>query len=129
VEPEPEIWDLVQGSYTKKSYVFSVFLDQIVLELGPKSQDVGARAKKIRCPEPEPEVCAPAPQPWLQVSHITLQHAKKNKHLFGVVFTSDQRQNKEIDTWIGKANVVPRELYHSVVNKRGAFKHHKVISF
>jgi len=39
------------------------------------------------------------------------------KHL-GVVFTSDESRNKEIDTRIGKANAVLRELYRSVVAKR-----------
>jgi len=36
----------------------------------------------------------------------------------GMVFTSDGRRNKEIDTRIGKANVVLRELYRSVFTKR-----------
>jgi len=34
------------------------------------------------------------------------------------VFTSDGRQNEEIDTRIDKANAVLRELYRSVVIKR-----------
>jgi len=33
------------------------------------------------------------------------------------LFTSDERWSKEIDTWIGKANAVLCELYHSVVTK------------
>jgi len=36
----------------------------------------------------------------------------------GVVFTSDGRQNKETDTWIGQANAVLRELFCSMVTKR-----------
>jgi len=51
----------------------------------------------------------------LQVSDIALQQVVK--HL-GVVFTSSGRKNKEIDTRIGKANVVLPELYRSVVAKR-----------
>ena len=35
-----------------------------------------------------------------------------------VVLTSDGSRNKEIDTRIGKANAVLRELYCSVVGKR-----------
>jgi len=35
-----------------------------------------------------------------------------------ILFTSDSRQNKEIDVRIGKANAVLRELYRSVVTKR-----------
>jgi len=38
------------------------------------------------------------------------------KHL-GVVFMSDESPNKGIDTLIGKANAVLRELYCSVVTK------------
>jgi len=37
----------------------------------------------------------------------------------GVVFTSDESRNKGIDTQIGKANAVLRELYCSVVTKHG----------
>jgi len=37
---------------------------------------------------------------------------------FGVVFTSVERRNKEIDTRIGKENAVLRELYHFAVTKR-----------
>jgi len=39
-------------------------------------------------------------------------------HVHLVVFTSNGRQNKEINTWTGKANVVLRELYRSVDTKR-----------
>jgi len=35
-----------------------------------------------------------------------------------VVFTSDGRQDKEVDTRIDKADAVLRELYRSVVTKR-----------
>jgi len=49
----------------------------------------------------------------LQVSGNTLHQVEKFKYL-GVVFTSDGRQNKEIDTRVGKANAVLCELYHSV---------------
>jgi len=35
-----------------------------------------------------------------------------------VVHTSDGGQNKEIDTWISKANLVLREFHRSVVMKR-----------
>ena len=54
---------------------------------------------------------------WRQhVNSNTLQQAEKFKYL-GVVFTSDGRQNKEIDARIGKANVVLRELHSSVVTQ------------
>jgi len=51
----------------------------------------------------------------LQVSGNTLQHVEKFKHL-GMVFTSDGRQNKEIDTWIGKANANAAKLSVFTVN-------------
>jgi len=66
--------------------------------------------------------CPPCGRPWvlclsrnprqcmLQVSGSTLQQVETFKYL-GVVFKSDGRRNKEIDTRIGKANAVPRELY------------------
>jgi len=43
----------------------------------------------------------------------TLQQFRQH----GVVFTSGGRWNKEIDTRIGKANALLRELYRSVVTK------------
>jgi len=52
----------------------------------------------------------------LQVSGNTLQQMEQFKHL-GVVFASDGRCNDNIDTRIGKANAVLRELHHSVVTK------------
>ena len=52
----------------------------------------------------------------LQVSGNTLQQLEMFKYL-RKIFTSDRKQNKEIDTGIGKANAVLRELYRSVVTK------------
>jgi len=51
------------------------------------------------------------------VSSSTLQQVEKLKYL-GVVFTNDGTRSEEIDTWIGKANAVLRELYPYVVTKR-----------
>jgi len=42
----------------------------------------------------------------------------ENFKCLGVVFTCDGRWNKEIDTRIGEANAVLRELYRSVFTKR-----------
>jgi len=47
----------------------------------------------------------------------------------GVVFTSDESRNKEIDTRIGKANAVLREFYCSVVTKREVSKYAKLSVF
>jgi len=53
----------------------------------------------------------------LQMSGITQHHMDKSKY-FGVAFVSDGRRNKEIDTRVGKAHAVLRELCRSVVIKR-----------
>jgi len=50
------------------------------------------------------------------VNGNTLQQVKF-KYL-GLVFTSDPRWNKQIDTCIGKTNTVLRELCHFVMTKR-----------
>ena len=50
------------------------------------------------------------------MSGSTLQQVEKCKYL-GIVVTSDERRIKEIDTRIGKANAVLRELYCFVVTK------------
>ena len=72
----------------------------------------------LRCPR----LC------FLQVSGNTLQQVETFKYL-GVVFTSDESRKKEIDTRIGKANVVLRELYCSVVAKRELSKNGKLSVF
>ena len=47
----------------------------------------------------------------------------------GVMFTSDGSRNKGIDTRIGKANAVVRELYCSMVTKRELSKNAKLSVF
>jgi len=64
----------------------------------------------------------------LQVNGNTLQQVKTFKYPW-VVFTSDGSRNKEIDTRIGKANTVLRELYCSVVMKREFSKTEKLSIF
>jgi len=59
------------------------------------------------------------------VSENTLQQVETFKYL-GVVITSDGSRNKGIDTRIGKANAVLRELYCSVVTKRELSKNAKL---
>ena len=56
-------------------------------------------------------------QYFLQVSGNALQQVEIKS--LGVVFTSDESRNKGIDTRIGKANAVLRELYCYAVTKRG----------
>jgi len=52
----------------------------------------------------------------LQVSCNALQQVETFKHL-GVAFAIGGRWSEEIDTRIGNANAVLRELYRSVVTK------------
>ena len=51
---------------------------------------------------------------WLNTN---LRQTEKFKYL-GVTFSSDGRQDKEMDKRIGKASAVIRQLYRSVVLKR-----------
>ena len=53
----------------------------------------------------------------LQVNGATLKQVEKFKYLW-VAFTSDGRQDQELDTQIGKARAVLRALHYSVVMKR-----------
>ena len=58
----------------------------------------------------------------------TLKQVEKFKYL-GVAFTSDGRQNEELDTRIGKASAVMRALHYSVVMKRELSKKAKLSIF
>ena len=64
----------------------------------------------------------------LQVNGATLKQVKKFKYL-GVAFTSDERQDEELDTRIGKASAVMRALHYSVVMKRELSKKAKLLIF
>jgi len=57
----------------------------------------------------------------LQMSGNTLQQVEKFKYL-GLVFTSDGRQNEEIDTRIGKSNAVPRVGFIALWSQNGSFE-------
>ena len=59
---------------------------------------------------------------------VTLQKTEKFKYL-GVTFSSDGRQDDELDTSIGKASAVMRQLYQSVVLKRELCKKAKLSVF
>ena len=58
----------------------------------------------------------------------TLKQVEKFKYL-GVAFTSDGRQDQELDTRIGKASAVMRALHYSVVMKRELSKKAKLSIF
>ena len=69
------------------------------------------------------------PDQWvLQVNGATLKQGEKFRYL-GVAFTSDGRQNKELNTRIGKASAVMRALHYSVVMKRELSKKAKLSIF
>ena len=64
----------------------------------------------------------------LQVNGVTLKQVEKFKYL-GVAFTSDGRQDEELDTRIGKASAVMRALHYSVAMKRELSKKAKLSIF
>ena len=64
----------------------------------------------------------------LQVNGATLKQVEKFKYL-GIAFTSDGRQDEELDTRIGKASAVMRALHYSVVMKRESSKKAKLSIF
>ena len=64
----------------------------------------------------------------LQVNGATLKQVEKFKYLW-VAFTSDGRQDEELDTRIGKASAVIRALHCSVVMKRELSKKAKLSIF
>ena len=64
----------------------------------------------------------------LQVHGATLKQVEKFKYL-GVAFTSEGRQNEELDTRIGKASAGMRALHYSVVMKRELSKKAKLPIF
>jgi len=83
---------------------FSAVCDQAGMKISTKKIEV-------LCLSRRPRQCI------LQVSGITLHHVETFKYLM-MVFSSDGSRNKGIDTRIGRANAVLRELYFSVVTKR-----------
>ena len=64
----------------------------------------------------------------LQVNGAIVKQVEKFKYL-GVAFTSGGRQDEELVTRIGKANVVMRALHYSVVMKRELSKKTKLSVF
>ena len=62
------------------------------------------------CLSRQPKQCS------LQIDGVPLKQSEKLKYL-GVSFTSDDRQNSELDIRIGKASAVMRQLHRFVVLK------------
>ena len=63
-----------------------------------------------------------------QTNGVTLQQTEKFKYL-GVVFSSDGRQNNELDTRIEKVSAEMRQLYRSVVLKQELYTKAKLSVF
>ena len=66
---------------------------------------------EVMCLSKHPVQCS------FQTNGITLKQTEKFKYL-GVTFSSDSRQDNELDTRIEKASAVMRQLYRSVALKR-----------
>ena len=64
----------------------------------------------------------------LHANGATLKQVEKFKYL-GIAFTSDGRQDQELDTRISKASAVMRALHYSVVMKRELSKRQKNRNF
>ena len=64
----------------------------------------------------------------LELTGATLKQVEKFKYL-GVAFTSDGRQDKELNTRVGKATAVMRALHYSVALKRKLSKKAKLSIF
>ena len=64
----------------------------------------------------------------LQVNGATLKQVEKSKY-FGVAFTSDGRQDEELDTRKGNASAAKQALHYSVVMKRELSKKAKLLIF
>ena len=64
----------------------------------------------------------------LQVKGVTLKQVEKFKYL-EVAFTSDGRQDEELDTLIGQASAVMQASHYSVVMKREFVKRSKALNF
>ena len=64
----------------------------------------------------------------LLVNGATLKQVEKFRYL-GVAFTSDGRQDKELDTRTGKASAVMRALHYSVCHETRIVEKGKTLNF
>ena len=64
----------------------------------------------------------------LQVGGLSLKQVEKFKYL-GVVFSSDERRDEELDVRSGQAHAVMRALHHSIVLKRELLRKAKLSVF
>ena len=111
--------DLVLLAYSEKGLHHAV--DRFSAACDQAGIKVNTEMAEVLCLSRNPRQCT------LQVNDNTLQQVEKYKFLW-VVFMSDGRR-KQIDTRIGRANTVLRELNRCVVTNGRAFKHCKAVSF
>ena len=64
----------------------------------------------------------------MQIDGVSFKQVEKFKYL-GVAFTSNERQDEELDVRSGKARAVMRVLHHSVVLKREVSRKVKLSEF
>ena len=86
-------------------------LDRFSTSCRNAGMKISTSKTEVMCLSRRPVQCS------LQTNGVTLQQTEKFKYL-GVSFSSDGRQNNELDIRIGKASAVMRQLHRSVVLKR-----------
>ena len=85
--------------------------DRFFTACDPVGVKISTKKTEVSCLSRNQRQCTP------QGSGNSLKQIENFKYR-GVVFTNDGRGNKEIDTRVGKANAVVRELHLSVVQNR-----------
>ena len=88
--------------------LFAYALDRfsnVCLDAGMK---ISTAKTEIMCLSKYPVQCS------FRANGVTLKQTEKFKY-FEIIFSSDGRQDNELDTRIGKASTVMRQLYRSVV--------------
>ena len=98
---------LLSSNKSNLQYAVNRFSDSC-LDAGMK---ISTAETEIMCLLRHPVQCS------FQTNEVTFQQTEKFKYL-GVTFSRDGRQDNELDTRIGKANAVMRQLCRSIVLKR-----------
>ena len=114
--------DLVLLSSTESGLLRALTCNSLVDACNTAGMKISTAKTEVLHLSRNPDQCV------LQVNGATLKQVKKFKYL-GVAFTSDGRQDEELDTRIGKASAVVRALHYSVVMKRELSKKAKLSIF
>ena len=86
-------------------------LDRFSVACHDAGMKISTTKTETMCLSRQPAQCS------LQASGVALKQTEKFNYL-GVSFSSDGRQNSELDTRIGKASAIMRQLHRSVILKR-----------